>query len=130
MSVWFVFKDAPVVTVRFIKFNDDSVIGVIQCVSKGEPHSYKYYPWEHRSIFNEHIRYLEATDEGILRLTFTNISNRYQDTGLYICNVSNGVPDYNGNVFQKGRAYIELKGIIENILVEFFIIMCPFTTHH
>ncbi|XP_052079669.1 uncharacterized protein LOC127717851 isoform X2 [Mytilus californianus] len=34
-----------------------------------------------------------------------NVSNIYQDTGFYICNVSNGIPDYRGNVFQLGRAY-------------------------
>lgn len=82
----------------------------IQCMAEGEPNSYKYYPWEHRSLLNKHIRYLGATYNGILRLPFSNSSNIYQDTGFYICNVSNGVPDYNGNFYQQGVAYIESTG--------------------
>lgn len=77
----------------------------IQCVADGEPSSYHYSKWEHQSLFNEHIRYLGGTDDGILRLPEVNLSNIYQDAGFYICNVSNGIPDYSGNFFQQGRAY-------------------------
>lgn len=83
------------------------MIRQFQCIAQGEPDNVTYFRWEHKSLFNEHIRYLSATNEGILRI---NESKRYQNTGFYICNVSNGIPDYHGNVFQQGRDYIEFKG--------------------
>lgn len=60
---------------------------------------------------DNHIRYLNATDDGILRLPEVKISNTYQDSGFYICNVSNDVPDYYGNIYQQGITYIESKGM-------------------
>lgn len=83
----------------------------IQCMAKGEPDNVTYFRWEHRSIFHEHIRYLSGTNNGILRLLDVNISARYQTTGYYLCNVSNGIPDKNGNVVQQGRISFLSKGI-------------------
>lgn len=83
----------------------------IQCMAQGEPDNVTYFRWEHRSIFDEHIRYLSGTNDGILRLLDFNISARYQDTGYYLCNVSNGIPDKNGNVVQQGRIFFASKGI-------------------
>lgn len=88
----------------------------IQCVAQGEPDNVTYFRWEHRSIFNEHIRYLDATSDGILQLLEDNESHRYQNTGIYVCNVSNGIHDYNGNVFQQGKVYLELEGKNENTI--------------
>ncbi|CAC5411926.1 DSCAML1 [Mytilus coruscus] len=96
----------PGVNIRPSNLNEHNKNREIQCIAQGEPDSYNYFPWEHRSQFDEHIRYLGATDSGILHLPEVNLSNRYQDTGFYICNVSNGIPNYHGNVFQQGRKYI------------------------
>lgn len=83
----------------------------IHCIAQGEPDSYNFLPWEHRSVFEEHIRYLNGTDEGILELPQVNVLDRYQDTGIYICNVTNGIPDYRGNVFQHRRLDFVSTGI-------------------
>lgn len=88
----------------------------IKCIPNGVPNTYNFFPWEHRSQFNEHIRYLDATGDGILQLTGVNVSDTYQDTGFYICNVSNGISDKYGNVFQQGRTYVEYAGIFEIIV--------------
>ncbi|CAC5424669.1 unnamed protein product [Mytilus coruscus] len=100
----------PVVNIRHSTFTEDSKNMEIQCIAQGEPDRYDFFPWEHRSHFDQHIRYLGARDDGILHLPDVNVLNRYQDTGIYICNVSNGIPDYHGNVFQLDRAYIVSKG--------------------
>ncbi|VDI64121.1 Hypothetical predicted protein [Mytilus galloprovincialis] len=100
----------PVVNVCILKLYEDSTFREIQCIPLGEPDSYNYFPWEHRSRFNEHIRYLGATDNGKLQIPVVNVSNRYQNSGFYICNVSNGIPDNHGNVFQQGRTYVEFAG--------------------
>lgn len=94
----------------YSNLNEDVSKRSIQCLPKGEPNAYTYFQWEHVSEFHEHIRYLKARDDGILYLPYVDISNRYQDTGFYICNVSNGVPDYHGNIFQQGREFIVSEG--------------------
>lgn len=104
------FKDAPDVNVLYMNLTEDDSKRAIQCLPKGEPHVYTYFQWQHLSVFHEHIRYLKARDDGIMYLPYVNISNRYQDTGFYICNVSNGVPDYHGNIFQQGREFIVSEG--------------------
>lgn len=108
---YFKFIDPPVVDIRFPKLTGDSNLRKIQCIAKGEPDSYRYFQWEHRSQYNEHIRYLDSSDDGILQLPDVKVSNRYQDTGIYICNVSNGIPDDHGKIFKQGRAFFESKGI-------------------
>lgn len=65
---------------------------------------------EHKSCHNESIRYLEVTPDGIAKLPPTNESNRYQDSGYYLCNASNGVPDREGRRFQQGKAYLVSDG--------------------
>lgn len=99
-----------------LKLYEDSTFRAIQCIPQGEPDFYNYFQWEHRSRFNEHIRYLRATDDGKLQIRVVNVSNRYQNMGFYICNVSNGIPDNHGKVFQQGRTYVEYAGINEYIL--------------
>ncbi|CAG2201490.1 unnamed protein product [Mytilus edulis] len=105
-------EDPPVVNVHVCmqKLSEDSMLREIKCIPNGVPNTYNFFPWEHRSQFNEHIRYLDATGDGILQLTGVNVSDTYQDTGFYICNVSNGISDKYGNVFQQGRTYVKFAG--------------------
>lgn len=93
------------------------MIQEIQCITQGEPANVTYFRWEHRSLFDEHIRYLDSTNDGILRLLEDKKSHRYQNTGFYICNVSNGIYDNNENVFQQGKDYLEFKGKHENLSI-------------
>ncbi|CAC5417636.1 unnamed protein product [Mytilus coruscus] len=100
----------PVIAIWYRNLTEYDRNREIRCLAEGEPNIYNYFQWEHKSLFNEHIRYLGATDDGILRLPDVSVSNRYQDTGVYICNVTNGIPDYHGNIFQLGRAYLIFDG--------------------
>lgn len=47
-------------------------------------------------MFNEQIRYLTEIGTGVLTLPFMAKQYRYQDSGIYVCSVSNGVPDSKG----------------------------------
>lgn len=80
------------------------------CKADGVPHNFTFYRLEHKSHLNEHIRYLEVTSDGIAELPHTNVSYKYQDTGLYMCNASNGVYDIRGKLFQQGEAYLVYDG--------------------
>lgn len=73
--------------------------------------NYTYRLWEHKSMFNEHIRYLTQLGTGVLTLPFMKKQNRYQDSGIYVCSVSNGVPDMKGVYFKTGQAHVVSKGI-------------------
>lgn len=80
------------------------------CKADGVPNNFIFHRVEHKSNFNEHIRYLEVTSDGIAELPHANQSYKYQDTGLYMCNASNGVYDRRGQLFQQGGAYLKYNG--------------------
>jgi hypothetical protein len=40
----------------------------LDCLAQGVPTSYTYSRWEHKSMFGEHIRYLDGFDNGTLLL--------------------------------------------------------------
>ncbi|CAC5395702.1 unnamed protein product [Mytilus coruscus] len=81
----------------------------LQCNPSGEPNNYTFLQLEHRSEFNEHIRFLNSSNNGsVLRISIEDAG--LQDTGIYVCNVSNDVPDQNGRQFQSGKRLVEIKG--------------------
>ena len=75
----------------------------LDCIARGVPESYTYSRWEHKSMFGEHIRYLDGFGNGTLSLQNKSKLKRYQDNGLYVCHVSNGVLNSNGMVVQMGE---------------------------
>ncbi|CAC5393283.1 unnamed protein product [Mytilus coruscus] len=76
------------------------------CNASGVPSAYQYEDWEHRSELNEHIRYRKGTHNGHLIIQ----DNQYQNSGIYICNVTNGVSSKNGNIFQTRQISIPYEG--------------------
>ncbi|XP_071150261.1 cell adhesion molecule Dscam1-like [Mytilus edulis] len=102
-------KYPPEVHLDYKNFTLKDKLRTIQCTAEGFPSNYTYGVWEHQSEFNEHIRYLKSTDNGTLILPRINeASSKYQDSGIYICMVSNGVP--NKQHFQQGKAYVVSQG--------------------
>ncbi|CAC5368466.1 unnamed protein product [Mytilus coruscus] len=90
-------------------FNNDEM-RTMQCKAEGFPSSYTYGVREHRSEFNEHIRYLNSTNNGTLILPKIYAAvDKYQDSGYYICMVTNGVQ--NMKHFQQGTSYVVSQGI-------------------
>ncbi|CAC5394947.1 unnamed protein product [Mytilus coruscus] len=83
---------------------------VVHCKGDGEPNNITFFRVEHTSYFDEHIRYLAVSPDGIAKLPPMKESKRYQDTGLYLCNASNGILDKKGNIFQRAKAYLVSPG--------------------
>lgn len=84
----------------------------MQCIADGTPADYQFSPWEHRSEYNEHIRYLDTTSKGNLILPITEFKeDRFQDSGIYICRVSNGIQNRKGIYEQEGKGYFISTGI-------------------
>ncbi|CAC5368471.1 unnamed protein product [Mytilus coruscus] len=103
-------KHSPEVTFVYDNYTESDRYRHIQCNANGYPRNYTYEQWEHKSFFDEHIRYLTGNATGYLRLPTQTRQFRYQDSGVYLCSVSNGVSDSSGQFFQKGRAYVISKG--------------------
>lgn len=39
---------------------------------------------------------------------------QYQKSGIYVCNVSNGIPDFNGSISQTGFTYFSYRGKLKS----------------
>ncbi|XP_071148042.1 kin of IRRE-like protein 1 [Mytilus edulis] len=104
-------KYPPNVKIKYKNVTIDIRKRNMQCIADGIPTEYTYSPWEHRSEYNELIRYLDFSSKGKLILPSTESkSDRYQDSGIYICRVSNGIPDGNSNYEQAGKGYFVSEG--------------------
>jgi hypothetical protein len=81
----------------------------LDCLARGIPASYTFSRWEHKSMFGEHIRYLDGFDNGTLLIQNKSNLERYQDNGLYVCHVSNGILNSNGSVVQMGEYVLKVE---------------------
>lgn len=84
----------------------------LQCITDGNPMNYTYGSWEHMSFLNTHIRFIHQRREHLI-LPIQQKHSRYQDSGIYVCSVSNGVPNVHGEYFQKGHSFVVSKGIFK-----------------
>ncbi|VDI51396.1 Hypothetical predicted protein [Mytilus galloprovincialis] len=77
------------------------------CIADGNPNNYTFNDWEHKSEFNEHIRRIHGTPKGHLIINKAQYSKENEDDGIYVCTVSNGVPNMKGKFDQKGQTSIK-----------------------
>jgi hypothetical protein len=64
--------------------------------AQGVPTSYTYSRWEHKSMFGEHIRYLDGFDNGTLLIQNKSTLKSYQNNGVvYVLRTSICVPIWN-----------------------------------
>lgn len=84
----------------------------LDCMPQGLPNVYTFEPWEHTSNTGQHIRFLNGDHNGNLILNQTRQENTLQDTGIYICSVSNGIIGRNGTLRQTGQTDISCNGRI------------------
>ena len=107
--MFLLYQDPPVVNVTI----GNKAVGkrILICHAYGVPGIYMYSKWEHMSSFGEHIRFLDGFDNGTLILPYLNESDSYQDNGIYMCTVNNGIPDVEGSINQTGVISINVKGM-------------------
>ncbi|CAC5368728.1 unnamed protein product [Mytilus coruscus] len=103
------------ITVQYPPSVDINVIRMenlvkLDCNPQGLPNVYTFEPWEHTSVTGQHIRFLNGDHNGNLILNQTNPESTLQDTGIYICSVSNGINDRRGRFRQTGHATISCNG--------------------
>ncbi|CAC5400156.1 unnamed protein product [Mytilus coruscus] len=83
----------------------------LQCSVLGVPDTYNFSEWQHYTYNNELVRHLNGSKHGTLILR-NKVSTYpfYEDSGIYICNVTNGVPDEFGNLWQTGTINVTIEG--------------------
>lgn len=102
-----VFTDSPDVKIQYQILKQTITM---DCVADGNPDNYTFYEWEHKSEFNELIRRIHGTPEGQLIINKAQNSKENEDDGIYVCTVSNGIPNIKGKLDQKGKTSIKLIG--------------------
>ena len=105
--------DAPTVTVSNVTFQQNEANRIVTCVLVGNPSTYIYYKWQHRSKYGVLIRELNGGTNGVLTLSSNPdpVEDRYQDNGEYVCTAGNGIVGRDGKVKQTGTGYVIINGM-------------------
>ncbi|XP_052080735.1 uncharacterized protein LOC127718720 [Mytilus californianus] len=78
----------------------------LECHATGSSGPYTSKNWEHKSVSGKHIRYIEDAKDGTLVLQKDN----YQNSGIFICRVNNGIIDISGEHDQKKKVLVHYEG--------------------
>lgn len=102
---------SPVVQSKTLVFQEHSESRTLECNVTGVPHIYTFSKWQHYTCNNTWIRSLEGNASGTLILAEKDPEDvRFEDGGIYICNVTNGIPDDNNNLWTTGKVEVIVKG--------------------
>ncbi|CAG2198974.1 unnamed protein product [Mytilus edulis] len=99
----------PSVRIDYNNYTENENRKELLCVANGNPDTYTFSRWEHKSEYGEYIRFIDGYTNGSLVLPTTQTKS-YQDSGFYVCTVSNGVPDTHGQVNQSTDAFLSVRG--------------------
>jgi hypothetical protein len=99
----FSFTDAPTVTVNGVTYDQNETIRTVTCFPVGNPSTYTYYEWQHKSKYGVLIR--------VLTLPSITLEDKYQDSGEYVCSAGNSIVGSNGNVEQTGSGDVTINGM-------------------
>jgi hypothetical protein len=114
----FTFKDAPSISVRDAIYEEHEATRTVACLPVGNPTTYTYYKWQHKSKYGALIRELDGGQNGVLTLPNIPVEDRYQDNGEYVCTAGNGIVGRDGKVIQTGYGYVTINGMLrENIWI-------------
>jgi len=83
----------------------------VTCGPVGNPSTYTFYKWQHKSNYGVLIRELDGETNNVLTLPNIPEQDRYQDSGEYVCTAGNGILGINGRVKQTGSGYVIINGM-------------------
>lgn len=92
----------------------------LQCHVSDDSGPYTLKDWEHKSESGKHIRYIENAQDGPIVLNKGN----YQNSGIYICRVKNGIHDTKGQHHHGNQVVIHYEGNYINISLNILLMMC------
>ncbi|XP_071132688.1 protein turtle-like [Mytilus edulis] len=102
-------KYAPSVGVENKTFQQRGTIRNVQCSIQGNPSEYTYFNCSHNSFYGVTIRKLPIGQNGILTLPEVPMEFGYQDSGIYVCTVGNGILGTNGQEKQTGYGFVKIQ---------------------
>ncbi|VDI52989.1 Hypothetical predicted protein [Mytilus galloprovincialis] len=100
----------PLVQTEDITFNGMNRPRTLNCNVSGEPNTYILI-WRHYTYNNQLIRMFNKSTSGMLILPEGEADDLvFEDSGFYICNVTNGIPDDCGKLWQSGKIKVMVEG--------------------
>ncbi|XP_071133273.1 protein turtle-like [Mytilus edulis] len=99
---------APNAVVENKTFLQTDRIRNVQCSIQGNPSEYTYSKCSHKSYYDVIIRELAIGQSGILTLPDIRMEFVYQDSGIYVCTVGNGILGTNGQEKQVGHGFVKI----------------------
>ncbi|XP_071176511.1 nephrin-like [Mytilus edulis] len=97
-------KDAPDITVNNHTYTQNDADRTVTCNPSGNPDSYTYHKWQHRSRYGDLIR--EFGGSKTLLLPDVSVSMRYQDSGEYVGIAINGIKGKDNKLEQNGSGCV------------------------
>ncbi|XP_076109449.1 uncharacterized protein LOC143078475 [Mytilus galloprovincialis] len=97
---------APDITVTSPIYTQNDAIRTVTCKPSGNPDSYIYHKWQHKSKYGDIIR--EFGGNKTLKLPDVPVMLRYQDGGEYVCTASNGIKDKEDELEQTGSGLVSV----------------------
>ena len=107
----FSFTDAPTISLTDANFGKNTATRTVACVPVGNPGTYTFYKWQHKSEYGVLIRELDGKNNGELTLPSNPVEDRYQDSGEYVCTAGNGIVGKDGRIKQTGSGYVIINGM-------------------
>ena len=104
----FSFTDAPSISVIGVTFDQNEATRTLTCVPDGNPQTYTYYQWGHKSKYSVLIRELDGGLNGVLTLPTMPVEDGYQDSGEYVCTAGNDIVGRDGWIEQTGSDYVKI----------------------
>ncbi|KAK6172196.1 hypothetical protein SNE40_015911 [Patella caerulea] len=90
-----------------ITLNSTENTSEMTCIADGSPVNYTINKWRHY-VDNQLVRELNGTqEEQVTTLLLDNTT--IMDEGIYVCNVSNGIKNLKGSVFQTVQEYLQIQ---------------------
>ncbi|XP_050416365.2 uncharacterized protein LOC126830140 isoform X4 [Patella vulgata] len=90
-----------------ISLNSTEDRSEMTCIADGSPVNYTINNWRHY-VDNQFIRELNGIqEEHLTTLLLDNIT--ILDEGIYVCNISNGIKNLKGSVFQTAQEYLQIQ---------------------
>ncbi|XP_052063840.1 hemicentin-1-like [Mytilus californianus] len=100
---------SPVVQNYNVTFKTNDGPITLKCEAKGVPNTYKFSEWRHFTHNDQLVRTIQGYTNGTLILPHQELT--YENSGIYICNVTNGIPDEDGLVWKAGKVEVIIEGI-------------------
>ncbi|XP_076109532.1 neural cell adhesion molecule 1-like [Mytilus galloprovincialis] len=97
---------APDITVTSPIYSQNDAIRTVTCDPSGNPDSYIYHKWQHKSKYGDIIR--EFGGNKTLKLPDVQVRLRYQDSGEYVCTASNGIKNTFNKLEQTGSGLVSV----------------------